>query len=242
MKIKEKLNARNDNARESDPVLITCLGDSVTHGYFELRSAEMHPTSNCRPWKALCMKLQLALTERFPVAAPTVMNAGIGGDGIDQMTDRLDRDVLRYHPDLVILEAGLNNCICEKTQEQLDVFISKVARLMDRVLETGAEMILLTPNMMCPHLHESVTPDEPIYDTFLQAIERQSSGWMDRYIEALRVEAKKRGIPVADAYAHWKALDAAGEDVTSLLANRINHPAPAMHDIFVEKIMEQILM
>ena len=42
MRITERLSARNNNSGQNRPVLIACLGDSVTHGCFELNIPENH--------------------------------------------------------------------------------------------------------------------------------------------------------------------------------------------------------
>ena len=52
--------------------------------------------------------------------------------------------------------------------------------------------------------------------------------------------ASSAGFPVADAYSVWQVYARAGVDTTALLSNRINHPNAAMHDVFVQKIMEQL--
>lgn len=235
MRIKERLTARNADVGGHRPVLIVCLGDSVTNGCFELRGVE----NPVRPWESYCAKLQRRLMEMYPVSAPTVLNAGVGGDNIGRMAARLDRDVLCFRPDLVILEAGLNDCLSGKTQADLEAFAEKVGAVIDRVLDAGAEMLLLTPNAMCSRLHESVTPQgEPKYALFCNAVQRQNNGAMDAYMEAARRQASIRQIPIADAYAEWHALQAQGVDTTELLANYINHPRPDMHDVFVRRIVE----
>ena len=53
--------------------------------------------------------------------------------------------------------------------------------------------------------------------------------------------AASMGIPVADCYSEWKKLYESGVDTTMLLANRINHPIRAMHQLFADKIFDIIL-
>ena len=67
MKIIERLAARNSNPRAHRPVLIACLGDSVTHGCFELDIPENRlDQPSCRPWEGYPMKLQRKLSELYP--------------------------------------------------------------------------------------------------------------------------------------------------------------------------------
>jgi len=241
MKITERLLARHRDAGRCRPVLIACLGDSVTHGCFELDVPEkqwQEPT--CRPWEGYPMKLQRRLTELYPAAAPTVLNAGVGGDGIAQMAARLDRDVLSFRPDLVILEVCLNDCLGSVTDDP-EPFAEAVGTLMDRILAAGAELMLLTPNAMCARMHENIPKGDEWRQLFARAVAKQTGGVMTAFVNAAKTEAEKRGVPVADAYARWEQLRTCGVDTTSLLANQINHPTPAMHDLFVEEILRAIL-
>lgn len=241
MKITERLTARCRNAGTSRPVLIACLGDSVTHGCFELDIPENRLSQPaCRPWDAYSMKLQRRLSELYPVAAPTVLNAGVGGDGIAQMAARLDRDVLSFRPDLVILEVCLNDCLGSPDDDPSG-FAAQVGALMDRILASGAELILLTPNAMCYRMHENTPKDDSFHQLFARAVSKQVNGVMTAFVEAARAEARQRNIPIADAYARWEQMQACGIDATSLLSNNINHPNPAMHDLFVEEIVRTLM-
>ena len=241
MQITKRLTARHSNAGQHRPVLIACLGDRVNHGCFELDlPGRSLPHPSCRPWEGYPMKLQRRLTELYPAAAPTVLNAGVGGDGIAQMAERLDRDVLSFHPDLVILEVCLNDCLGSETDDPAP-FSAATGALMDRILASGAELILLTPNAMCARMHENVPAEDSWRQLYARAVSKQVNGVMTAFVDAARAEARKRDIPVADAYARWEQLRRAGVDTTSLLANQINHPTPAMHDLFVEEILSTLV-
>ena len=238
MRITEKLTARSHDAGSHRPVLIACLGDSVTHGHFQLPIHEQN-RPGCRPWDAFPMKLQSRLTAMYPFAAPTVLNAGVAGEGIAQMAARLDRDVLSFKPDLVILEVGLNDCLGSETDDPAP-FGKAAGELMDRILAAGADAMLLTPSAMCTYVHECIPHDEEWHPLFVRAAKKQNEGVMAAFVNAARTEAEKRGVPVADAYAEWEQLIREGRDTTLLLANYINHPTPEMHDLFAEKIIQTL--
>lgn len=243
MKIMERLAARARDAGANRPVLIACLGDSVTHGCFELEAISAQliaPT--CRPWEGFPMKLQRKLTELYPLAAPTVLNAGVGGDNVAQMAARLERDVLSFRPDLVILEAGLNDCGGSGSMEDVPGFGERIGAVMDRILASGAELILLTPNAMCARLHEQAPDDENWRKFYLGVVERQTGGVMTAFVDEARHQAERRSVPVADAYARWERMRSQGVDTTALLANRVNHPRPELHDLFVEEILRTMQM
>jgi len=69
----------------------------------------------------------------------------------------------------------------------------------------------------------------------------QTSGMMDRYMDAARAVCRDMGVPVCDCYARWKAMHAAGADVMALLSNDINHPTRALHGMFAAALMDVML-
>ena len=114
-----------------------------------------------------------------------------------------------------------------------------MAAIFDKVLATGAECMLLTPNRMCAYVPAGIHKEE------LRAIAKkcthtQNDGILTRYVEAAKAEAQARHMPVADAYAKWQAMDRCGVDTTAMLANDINHPIPEMHELFVEVILDKL--
>lgn len=243
MKIMERMAARAKDTGANRPILIACLGDSVTHGCFELPEISTQLLeSSCRPWEGFPMKLQRRLTELYPLAAPTVLNAGVGGDNAAQMAKRLERDVLAFRPDLVILEVGLNDCPGYESDADVVRFGEKVSEIMDKILDTGAELILLTPNAMCARLHEQAPNEENWRSFYERVVKLQTGGVMTKYVDEAKLQAQMRGVPVADAYARWEQMRSQGIDTTSLLANRVNHPKPQMHDLFVEEIIRTMQM
>ena len=67
----------------------------------------------------------------------------------------------------------------------------------------------------------------------------QNEGRMDLYIESAVKLAKKMGVKVCDCYKKWKKLSET-QDITHLLANRINHPTKEMHELFAQCLYETI--
>ena len=237
MKILNRLAERNRTLGAHRPILIACLGDSVTHGCFELEAISTQQIAPYyRAWDAYSMKLQRRLSEIYPMAMPTVLNAGVAGENIAMISARAERDVLSFHPDLVILEICLNDA-GSGLGDPLKSFAEKAGELMDKILASGAELILLTPNSMCYHVPKQAPKTDNWPEFYKNVAEVQSGGVMSAYVQAARDEANKRNVPIADAYARWELMEKQGVDTTSLLANRVNHPVPEMHDLFVEEII-----
>ena len=96
----------------------------------------------------------------------------------------------------------------------------------------------MTPNMLNTYVPDD-TPKEH-YDYAHITAEYQNSGKMDKYIYSAVDLAKDIGVTVCDCYSEWKELSKT-KDTTMLLANRINHPTPEMHELFADKLYEAIM-
>ena len=91
-------------------------------------------------------------------------------------------------------------------------------------------------------LNTYVADDTPreYYDYAHKTAEMQNSGKMDDYIYAAKALAEEMGVMVCDCYTEWKKLSKT-EDVTLMLANRINHPTPEMHELFADALFALLM-
>lgn len=85
-------------ALHGDTVTLAYLGGSITQGYAASTEANRWVNRVTAWWQA-----------KFPSAHFKMINAGIGGTGSDIGMFRLQRDVLKYNPDLVIVEFSVND-------------------------------------------------------------------------------------------------------------------------------------
>ena len=83
------------------------------------------------------------------------------------------------------------------------------------------------------------TPQE-YYDYAHKTADMQNNGRMDEYIYAAKDLAEGMGVTVCDCYSTWKKLSET-EDITLLLANRINHPTPEMHELFADALFTLLM-
>ena len=240
MKITSKFTARNNDYFANRPVTIACLGDSVTHGCFEIfPNGKGGIGVACRPLEAYPMMLYREIANLYPFAAPAIINAGVSGDKSYGGLARLERDVLSYKPDLVIVDFGLNDSMNKDVEGGLAKYDKAMRGIFEKTLSSGAECILLTPNYM----NKAVSPllTEPLFiDIAKDAAVVQNTGILTRYVETARKAAEEMGVPVADAYAVWQKLDQSGVDTDALLSNYINHPTKEAHGFFVAEIMKTI--
>ena len=239
MKIMEAIRKRAANPFGSKTLTIACIGDSVTHGCFEMFvDITGKVSTRYSPGESYVQRLQDYLNKVFPVAAVNVVNCGISGDRATSGLMRYDRDVQCYNPDLVVVCYGLNDCIYPN--ETPEMFADEMGNLFAKLHADRSECILLTPNMMGTYGDPSIAAPL-VREIAVTCVQAQCDGTLTKYVDAARSKAKEMNVPIADAYAEWQALSNAGADVTSLLANHINHPATFMHDIFMRKIVERML-
>ena len=168
-----------------------------------------------------------------------IINAGISGNGAKGALKRLERDVLKFHPDLTVVCFGLNDS--GGGLEGLQDYKDSLEQIFSQLEDVGSEIIFMTPNMMATEVSCHVT--DPHFIAIAEdACKRQNEGIMDQYMQAAKEVCAQHGVRVCDCYEKWKALAASGVDVTELLANKINHPTREMHWLFAYSLVETMLM
>ncbi len=221
MRISEKINLDGPGLIAEGPITIVAFGDSVTHGW--LRDSLDYESAY---WNRLRKKI-LAIRDYVPV---NVINAGIGGITAKGSLPRLEKQVLCHNPDLIIVCFGLND-----VNGTVEDYRAALSEIFEKCKATGAEVIFLTPNMLNTHVAKDTAENLLGYAAVTAGF--QNSGKMDLFMDAAREVAKEAGVPVADCYAIWKERSKT-EDVTMLLANRINHPNAELHELFAEEIFK----
>lgn len=242
MRFAKLLAERNTPGSQTRQPTVAFLGDSVTHGCFELymkdeKSFETYVDQDHCYQEDLRKILHLL----YPWCQVGTINAGVSGDTAAGGAARLERDVLSYHPDLVVVCFGLNDAC--RGEDFLPVYEESLGKIFDEVRKSGAEAIFMTPNMMNTSLSPRLLArGEPIIRGAAEGcLAVQNGGRLERFLAAGKTTAEKYGVPVCDVYAKWKKLSEKGVDVTSLLANDINHPSREMHWLFAVSLMETIL-
>jgi acyl-CoA thioesterase-1 len=90
---------------------VVCLGDSLTYGY---------PYGSHVSWVRY-------VADRLPIQ---MINSGVNGNIMEDMYNRYQRGVLRYHPDLLVVLGGTNDAFsmeisCAETIYYLEEIIKK---------------------------------------------------------------------------------------------------------------------
>ena len=224
MKIIEKLYLDREGLEKYGPINIVIFGDSVSHGavngYIDYENVY---------WNLLKRKLN-ALRDYIPV---NMINASVGGTTAKRSLPRLESQVLRHEPDLIIVSFGLND-----VNGELEEYLEALREIFKKCIDSESDVIFMTPNMLNTRVADD-TPKEYLRYAAKTAV-MQNEGRMDEYIYAAAALANELGVTVCDCYSMWKEISKA-QDVTMLLANRINHPTSEMHRLFADSLYDIIV-
>ena len=239
MRFIDILKRKQADNMENSAATIAFLGDSVTQGCFEiyLDSAgqiqtvydQMHGFHNY---------LKVILSYLYPSVPINLINAGISGDTATHAKTRLERDVIKHHPDLTVVCFALNDCM--QGLIGLSDYIASLSEIFSKLKGSGSEIIFMTPQTMNTRLSHSLHNE--LERTIAEsAMQMQNGGVLDKYISAAKKLCEENNIKVCDCYSKWKKLADAGVDTTELLANKINHPSREMNWLFAVSLFETIL-
>ncbi len=239
MRIMKKIAAKAKDNRTVGCVTMAFLGDSVTQGCFEVYQDESRNIVPVFDQKsAYHAYLKRILAALYPGVPVNMINAGISGDTAAQGVQRLERDVLRYSPDLAVVCYGLNDS--GGGMEGVHEYGEKLRDIFNILDSNGIERIFLTPNMMntgiSPHIRE-----EAVRQTAVRTMEMQTGSTFDAYIAEAKRVCGECGVRVCDCYEKWKLLYENGVDITELLSNRINHPTREMNWLFAVSLLETMM-
>ncbi|MHC4887693.1 MAG: SGNH/GDSL hydrolase family protein [Planctomycetota bacterium] len=197
---------------KGEQVTIVALGDSNTEQTFHTRGQ--------MGWPYL---LQTALFEKYGPNKVIMINAGHCGEGAARGLKRLDKNVLRFQPDLVI--------VCYWLGE-----MEAMREIIARCRKAGAEVLLRTPNPMVAVNMPSVKPP-------VKAGKKWPGKRKDGVVVNLLALAKELKVPVVDHYNLWLKADAThhGPGVTNpnklwMRMSDVAHPGPLGHLAFYREL------
>jgi acyl-CoA thioesterase I len=132
--------------RSGKPLVIVAIGSSSTAGVGASDPAHTYPA-------VLAKELQ----HHWPQLAVTVINKGVGGELSSQMLARFERDVLPYHPQLVIWQTGSNQLL---KSENIEGYTETLREGISRLKATQADIVLMdpqfAPRVLARRMHLSV--------------------------------------------------------------------------------------
>jgi lysophospholipase L1-like esterase len=159
--------------RDRKPVTIVALGSSSTFGTGASDSSLSYPSQTAR-------ELQRA----FPGSAISLINAGIPGNVAKDLDARLDRDVIAYSPDLVILQTGTNDAL---QKLPLPSVLAVTEHTISTLRDHDADVVLLDS----------------------QRFKGGEKAVFVNYLNAISALAQQLGVPVSRRYGWMSAVLAA---------------------------------
>jgi acyl-CoA thioesterase I len=117
--------------RSGKAIVIVAIGSSSTQGVGASDPAHTYPAL-----------LAEELRRRWPQLAVTVINKGVGGEMAYQMLARFERDVLPYHPQLVIWQTGSNQAL---RSEDIEGYSITIREGISRLKAASADIVLMDP-------------------------------------------------------------------------------------------------
>lgn len=202
----EQLEPLRAKLRARQPALLLTLGDSNT--------SNAGFSGGAKQWPEL---LHTALKERFGYEDILLVNAGVCGDTAQDAGRRLERDVLRFNPDLVIVCFGTND-----RRLELNAFRAELSDVCGRIRETGSGLLLRTT---LPILE--MNPPPPHWW-------KTDHDLRDR-LDVVREVAHTDGYALYDTYAAWLEAEATGHMVPAdLMCDEIHSNAAGHHLVFTQ--------
>ncbi len=235
MKIIERLKEKNGNIFGHRQPTIVCFGDSVTQGCFEVFDRNGSLDTVFEPTSGYVEKLREMLLMLFPSSSPVIINAGRSGGRAEAELERLERDVLSFQPDLVVVCFGLNDAT--RGKEKLSTYISALGEIFDSVQKSGAEVIFMTPNLRCTEIDYSIK-EEKVLRATEEICASEKRGDLALYLDEARALCKEKNVPVCDCNRIWESFRDGGVDINLLLSNKINHPTRPMHALFAYELVK----
>lgn len=194
---------------KGEQVTIVALGDSNTELTFHTRG---HLN-----WPYL---LQEALLEKYGANRVIMIDVGCCGEGAGGGLARVDRDVLRFNPDLVII------CYWDGNMDDL-------RKIIEKIKAAGkADILLRTPNPV-------VAPNMPPVTPAVVAGKEWPGSGKDEVAKKIVALAKELNLPVVDHYRSWMEADSSHHGAPGLNPNKlwmrmsdVTHPGPLGHLAF----------
>lgn len=229
-----------------DNQLVAFLGDSITQhlvavsDWMETQTDGLPPVGASvrvdrhenRGWTAiLANRIYLDYPERHV----RYLNAGVGGNNSRQMLARFDTDILAYHPQWLLISAGVVEVrrIYQPDREQeyvpLDEYVANLTMMTKKALHANMQVVLLEPT---PHRHP-VTEGPP--EVTLEDVNTLTR----EYATAMRQVSQEIGVGFVPLFDSMLAIESRLAGKATLYADEV-HLGPT-GDLFYSQLVYQYL-
>jgi lysophospholipase L1-like esterase len=144
-----------------------------------------------------------------------VINAGIGGNNTRDALARIDADVFKYQPDMLILDFGGNDCCWPQKFVPLDEYEKNLRKLIALSRQNGVKaIVLMTPPPAIEAYILKRHPDHPQAGNL--------GAHILTYVEAVRKIAAEEKLLLVDLYEIINAHGGAVESADTIVRNMKN--------------------
>lgn len=174
---------------------IVFLGDSLTDG-------SLYPDYVVNTLKRVQPEIDFEL-----------VNAGVCGDTAADLLARLEADVIKQGPELVIIGIGTNDC---SRSRRIEAFENDLSEIVERIRDCGSKVLLLRPSPRTDQQHAS---------RFIE------------YVQVVDSVAAHLGIAVADVYGEFERQIKGGRKL--LFEDGVHHE-PAGFEVVACALLEAL--
>ena len=181
-------------------------GHSVPAGYFktpQVNTLAAYPNLVLKKLKAM-----------YPLAVVNVIVTAIGGENSVKGAERFERDVICHHPDLILIDYGLNDRSCG-----LEKAYGAWNQMIQQAKNHGIKVILLTPSP-----DQSVNYADPEND-------------LKKHADQIRKLAADNQVGLADSYKAFEFLYTDKEQLGKYMS-QVNHPNESGHELIANELMK----
>lgn len=167
------------------------------------------------------------LSDKTDLKNIQVINSGVNGHTIQDLLSRVDQDVIRFNPDMVVIKVGINDAYNDFISDSGDIHIIRFKTDYRRLITTlrskltNSQIFFLTPYYISDDKHD------PLYLK------------MSEYIHVVLSMGLELGIPVLDAQ---KVFDEAVtvKPARDWAADQI-HPGPDGHKLIAQNVFNFLI-
>lgn len=181
-------------------------GHSVPAGYYktpQVNTLAAYPNLVLKKLKAI-----------YPFAVVNVIVTAIGGENSVKGAERFERDVICHHPDLILIDYGLNDRGCG-----LEKAYTAWNQMIKQAKARGIKVILLTPSP-----DQSVNYADPEND-------------LKKHTDQIRKIAAENQVGLADSYQAFEFLYSDKEQLGKYMS-QVNHPNELGHELIANELMK----
>lgn len=175
-----------------------------------------------------------------------VHNAGVPSNTTVQARKRLQEDVLRYKPRVVVMQFGINDSAVDvwrkppmtEPRVSLAAFIDNYRTMIAETQKQGAKIILMTTNPLRWTSKLRELYGKPPYNA--DAEDGFESLNLKRYNEALRNLATELNVPLVDVHAAYPGFAAKNKTTIEEMLPDGMHPGDSGHQLVAELLVPAI--